>query len=60
MGAHGYIECSARTGEGVDAMMEVAGREAMRRALVRTNVTPEIFTMNEAELPAKKKKRRLF
>ncbi|KFH48546.1 Rho-related protein-like protein [Hapsidospora chrysogenum ATCC 11550] len=33
IGAHRYIECSALTGEGMDAVVEDAGREAVRRAV---------------------------
>jgi hypothetical protein len=60
MGADRYIECSARTGEGVDTMMEDAGGEAVRRALARIDATPDDLTMAGTELPAKKKKRPLF
>ncbi|UKZ68334.1 uncharacterized protein TrAtP1_009373 [Trichoderma atroviride] len=31
--AHRYLECSAMTGEGVDAMLDDAARESTRRAL---------------------------
>ena len=30
-----YLECSALTGEGVDTLMEEAGLEASRRAVMR-------------------------
>lgn len=31
--AHRYLECSAMTGEGVDAMLEDAAQESTRRAI---------------------------
>ncbi|KAL6817408.1 P-loop containing nucleoside triphosphate hydrolase protein [Trichoderma camerunense] len=34
IGCHRYLECSAKTGEGVDVMIEEAGAEATRRAII--------------------------
>lgn len=37
MGADRYLECSALTGEGMDVLIEEAGAEAVRRAVVKEN-----------------------
>lgn len=34
IGCHRYLECSAKTGEGVEVMIEEAGAEATRRAII--------------------------
>lgn len=39
IGANRYLECSAKTAEGMDTLFEEAGREACRRAVLRTRGT---------------------
>lgn len=61
IGAHRYMECSARTGQGVDALLEEAGGEAARRAVERSRmvVQGEPIPADERDKP-KNKRRRFF
>lgn len=55
LGAHKYLECSARTGEGMDGVLEETAREAARRACSRGSEQKQQAEVDE--WPARKRRR---